>query len=70
MDPLRDLNTARGDPDAFEWSDAYVRNEQFEEINTSILDPQDWELALNGSRKHTQEHITLKEARCLCLAVR
>lgn len=70
MDPLRDLNTARGDPEAFEWSDTYVRNEKFEEVTKEILNPDDWEVVLNGKWKHDREHITLKEARCLCLAVR
>lgn len=69
-DPLKHLNTARGDPDAFEWGDTFSRNEDFEEVPHEILHPTDWELALNGQWKHTQEHITLKEARCLCLAVR
>ena len=70
LDPLRDLNTARGDPDAFEWADSFSRNDSFEEIPHDILDPHDWDVALNGKWKHTHEHITLKEARCLCLAVR
>lgn len=70
LDPLRDFNTARGDPNAFEWSDTYVRNEVFEEVPLEIMDPFDWKVTLNGKWRHVQEHITMKEARCLCLAVR
>ena len=37
LDPLRDFNTARADPEAFEWSDTYTRNELFEEVPNNIL---------------------------------
>eukprot|EP00435_Cladocopium_sp_Y103_P070321 s689_g35.t1 len=70
MDPFKDLNTARADPRAFECSDVFERNEQFEEVPFSILSPQDWDIAMNGSWKFPNEHITLKEGRCLTLAIR
>ena len=35
-----------------------------------MLDPQDWKVVLNGQWKFKDEHITLKEGRCLTLAVR
>ena len=63
LDPFRDLDTARKPPHAHEVGDEYVRNEEFEEVPLDTLGPHDWSVQLNGSWKHLQEHITLKEGR-------
>ena len=68
--PLRSLNSARGDPDAFEWGDSFSRNEQFLEVPFHIMEPSEFQVVLNGSWKHEHEQITLKEGRTLVLAVR
>ncbi|CAK9025948.1 unnamed protein product, partial [Durusdinium trenchii] len=70
LDPFRDLDTARKPPHAHEVGDEYVRNEEFEEVPLDTLGPHDWSVQLNGSWKHLQEHITLKEGRALTLAIR
>ncbi|CAE7708857.1 AMY1.1 [Symbiodinium sp. CCMP2592] len=70
LDVLRDVASARCDPLACEETDMYTRNESFEEVSTSFLNPQDYEVVLKGRWNHTQEHITLKEGRSLVLAVR
>ena len=69
LDPFKDYpRTARLDPSAHECSDEYVRNEEFEEV--PVLDPFDWKVVLAWQWKFKNEHITLKEGRCLTLAVR
>lgn len=70
LGPFRDLDTARNPSHAHEVSDEFVRNEEFEEVPMDVLDPHDWAVQLNGSWKHVQEHITLKEGRALTLAIR
>lgn len=51
-------------------ADQFVRNEEFEEVPVSCLDPKKWKVVLNGQWKYKEEHITLKEARSLLLVVR
>ena len=70
LDVLHDVGTARRDPFAGEETDIYTRNESFEEVSSSFLNPRDYEVVLKGRWNHTQEHITLKEGRSLVLAVR
>ena len=70
LDPFSDINTAKVSDILFEEGDCYTRNEEFEEIPHSILNPQDWRVAKFGKWQHTQEHITLKEARALTILVR
>ncbi|CAK9019752.1 1 [Durusdinium trenchii] len=48
----------------------YTSNEGFPEIPLSLLDPQNWKTVSMGKWKHTEEHITLKEARSLLIATR
>jgi len=65
-----DVETARADPQAAEVADQFVRNEEFEEVPVSCLDPKKWKVVLNGQWKYKEEHIILKEARSLLLVVR
>lgn len=55
---------------AFEWADGFSRNEMFEEVPQKILDEKDWHVAKVGLWKYPHEHITLKEARTVVLAIR
>ena len=48
----------------------YVENETFPEVPDHILQPSSWHTVGMGMWKHTDEHITMKEATCLLLAVR
>ena len=69
-DPLSDLATAARNPEAFEQSDVYSRNEEFAEVPSFMLEAEGFRVAMSGRWKHLHEHITLKEARTLTLAVR
>lgn len=70
LDPFSDLSTACSDPQAFEWADGFSRNEMFEEVPQKILDEKNWHVAKVGLWKYPHEHITLKEARTVVLAIR
>ena len=39
-----DVETARADPQAAEVADQFVRNEEFEEVPVSCLDPKKWKV--------------------------
>ena len=68
-DALWDVETVVGHkPDHA--SDEYVENIDFPEIPTSFMEPSKWKTVKMGKWEHTAEHITLKEARSLLLAVR
>ena len=69
-DPLIDPVTAARNPEAFEQSDCYMPNEDFQEVPVSMLDPQGYQVILSGRWTPKHEHITLKEDRTLVLAVR
>ena len=70
LDPFSDISTACSNPHAFEWADGFSRNEMFEEVPQKILDENDWHVAKVGLWKYSHEHITLKEARTVVLAIR
>ena len=62
-DPLVDLHTAARNPEAFEQSDNYGRNESFRGGACSVAPhPEGYRVAKSGRCKYTREHITLKEA--------
>ena len=48
----------------------YKENVDFPEVDHSLLNPADWGTVGMGMWKHKEEHITMKEARCLLIAVR
>lgn len=50
--------------------DNYVVDSSFPEIPEHLLSPARWKTVGMGKWRHTDEHITMKEARCLLLAVR
>ena len=69
-DPFVDSRTVRGGLDTFEDLDQYVENEIFPEIPHSILEAKDWATVGMGKWRFSNEHITMKEARSLLIAVR
>lgn len=50
--------------------DEYMANIDFPEIPSSLMEPSKWTTVMMGKWEHTAEHITMKEARSLLLAVR
>ncbi|CAE7252533.1 AMY1.1 [Symbiodinium necroappetens] len=48
----------------------YVENEEFVEVPFQLMKPSRWHTAKIGMWKNTSEHISLKEGRCLVLALR
>ena len=70
-DPLGDIRTVAGDVFPREdLEEEYIANVDFPEIPDHLMDPKLWSTVKLGKWAHTSEHITLKEARALLLAVR
>ncbi|CAE7218022.1 unnamed protein product, partial [Symbiodinium necroappetens] len=69
LDPFEDLATAGslGPPDPL---DCYVPNDGFPEVPAKLMHATCWRTVKMGRWGDTSEHITLKEARALCIAVR
>ncbi len=69
-DVLSDVRTVAGglvDKDELE---EYVADDDFPEIPDILMEPSEWRTVKMGKWEHTREHITLKEARALLIAVR
>eukprot|EP00438_Fugacium_kawagutii_P032905 Skav229623 [mRNA] locus=scaffold1753:167277:170273:- [translate_table: standard] len=69
-DPFSDPLTVVGIPKSDDIEDTYVQDPLFPEVPPSILNPTSWHTVSMGRWKHNDEHITLKEARSLLIAVR
>lgn len=69
-DPFGDFRTVRGSLDSFDDMEQYVENEVFPEFPHHILDADAWATVGMGKWHFSKEHITLKEARSLLIAVR
>ena len=69
-DPFGDFRTVRGCLDTVDELDQYVENEIFPEIPHNVLDADAWATVGMGKWRFSKEHITLKEARSLLIAVR
>lgn len=69
-DPFSDPFSVKGTLDSVDDIANYTYNEGFPEIPLALLEPEHWKTVSMGSWKHTDEHITLKEARSLLIAVR
>ena len=48
-----DVETARADPQAAEVADQFVRNEEFEEVPVSCLDPKKWKVDATDENENT-----------------
>ena len=70
LDPFRDIRTVVGTKSDLDDLDNYVANNDFPEVPHCILNPSHWKTVSMGKWKHSNEHITLKEARALHMAVR
>ena len=69
-DVLSDVRTIFGGLDGDENKDEYVANNLFPEIPDQLMQPSLWKTVKMGKWKYSAEHITLKEARSLLIAVR
>eukprot|EP00435_Cladocopium_sp_Y103_P076203 s26_g81.t1 len=69
-DVLTDVRTVVGSFEEESVEDVYVGNDDFPEVPDSLMDPQRWHTVKMGRWAHLGEHITLKEARSLLIAVR
>ncbi len=65
-DPLTVKGTLEFQDDCLQ----YKENADFPEVDHGLLNPADWGTVGMGMWKHKEEHITMKEARCLLIAVR
>ena len=69
-DILQDFVTVKGNINDVDELSNYTNNEIFPEIPRQLLEPSKWRTVSMGKWKFTKEHITLKEARSLLLAIR
>lgn len=69
-DILSDVRTVVGNMHEVNLEDEYVANNDFPEIPDVLMEPSQWRTVKMGKWAYTQEHITLKEARALLIAVR
>ena len=69
-DVLSDVRTVSGGLVVKDELDEYIADDDFPEIPDSLMEPSEWRTVKMGKWEHTKEHITLKEARALLIAVR
>lgn len=69
-DPFSDPLTVVGTSACDDIEDIYEQDPLFPEVPRSLMSPSSWHTVSMGKWKHTEEHITLKEARSLLIAVR
>ena len=67
---LSDVRTVSGGLVVKDELDEYIADDDFPEIPDSLMEPSEWRTVKMGKWEHTKEHITLKEARALLIAVR
>ena len=69
-DTLNDVRTVVGGTELDDDLDNYVADDDFPEIPDDLLLPSKWYTVKMGKWKYTTEHITLKEAKALLIAIR
>ena len=69
-DVLGDIRTVTGVADDDDNLDQYIENDDFPEIPDKLLEPSKWNTVKLGKWRDCSDHITIKEARALLLAVR
>lgn len=69
-DVFNDFLTVKGTLDQMDDFNNYVPDDSFPEVQSDVLSPEEWMTVGMGKWRDNTEHITLKEARAVLLAVR
>lgn len=69
-DVFNDVLTVKGTWDQMDDFNNYVPDDSFPEVQSDVLSPEEWMTVGMGKWRDNTEHITLKEARAVLLAVR
>ena len=70
LNPLGDVRTVVDSSGQFDWANQFYEDGDFPEVGVGLMVSDNWKTVAMGKWSHTDEHITLKEARALLLAVR
>ena len=65
-----DVRTVVDSSGQFDWANQFYEDGDFPEVGVGLMVSDNWKTVAMGKWSHTDEHITLKEARALLLAVR